>query len=188
MPAPGSDAKHYDAVGAFQVTRISPVHVSTAGGTTVTVSGTALEAGVSVRIGATRVADVLSSSATAVVFRAPAALAGTYDVTLFKNGRSSVLSQALVYGDGAGPQPGGGTTPAPGSGPSPAPSTPAPAPTSPPGGGTPAPGVTPTPAGPTPTPTRRGPNGERLVHNDSLAALAGLWATDCSAGCRGVQV
>jgi hypothetical protein len=185
--------RRYDQVGAFRVTSISPVHVSTTGGTVVTVTGTALEAGIGVRVGGTRTADVLSSSSTSVVFRTPAAVAGTYDVTLFKNGRTSVLTGGLVYQGGTTPVP-GGSQPTPDATPAPAASTPAPTPTPTPVGGAPGPGAT-TPApggGPgttptTPSATRVGPNGERLVRNDALAALAGLWATDCTRGCQGVQ-
>jgi hypothetical protein len=209
------------------VTSISPVHVGTAGGSLVTVRGDALESGLGVRVGPSGVAHVVRSSAAGLTFLTPALVAGTYDVTVYKAGRTSVLTDALVYsaagtvdpGTGGGEQPGStdpvGPTPVPvvpapggsGSDPGDEPSdggssTPAPAP----GGSVPTPGAgSPTPGsgGSTPgtgggdggasTPTspgatRVGPNGERLVRNDALASLSGLWSTTCATTCTGRQV
>jgi subtilisin family serine protease len=121
-PNPGTggtgeaSSKTYDRVGDFEITKISPIRVSTSGGTVVTIRGDALESGLSVRVGSTAVAHVTSSSSTGLVFQAPARVAGTYDVTVYKNGRTSVLTDALIYVD---PAPGGGGTggtPNPGTG------------------------------------------------------------------------
>lgn len=225
-PVPGggsgpsvTDEKLYDAVGAFEVTSIGPVHVGVAGGDVVRIRGRALEAGVGVRVGATGTGDVLLADSASVVFVTPPRVAGVYDVTVYKNGRSSVLPGALVYGDGgstpsdpgdSGTGPGGtdpGTggpaaTPAPGATPTPGGTGPgggAPTDPSGPGTATPAPSATPGPSpsatppagGTTPTTpsaTRTGPNGERLVRNDALASLRGLWSVSCTATCSGTQV
>jgi hypothetical protein len=175
------------------VTRISPTRVSVDGGTLVTVTGVSLEPGVSVRVGPSRTARVVSATATSVRFYAPAAVVGTYDVTVHKNGRSSVLNGALTYVDGSsGGDDRAGTTPQP-SAPQPATPTPTPSP-SPPAPGTPVPTPgTPVPSGPGTTPAapkveRVGPNGERLVRNEALASLTGLWSVRCSTSCEGVQV
>ena len=39
-----------------------------------------------------------------------------------------------------------------------------------------------------PAATRTGPHGERLVRNDALASLAGLWSLGCATTCAGMQV
>lgn len=221
-PSP-SDVTRYDRVGAFAITQLGPVHVPAGGGTLVTVLGDALEPGVTVRVGATATADVLLSTTELLVFRTPARVPGTYDVTIARFGRSSVLLDALVYlapgdsggatqpGTGGGPSTGGGTDPGTGGGVEPGGGSTDPGPgggTSP-GDGT-APGGTEPDTNPgtgegtgpgtgdsgdgagggttTPSTTRTGPNGERLVRNDALAALAGIWSRQCATTCTGVQV
>ena len=118
-PAPSDpDIGWYDRVGAFAVTQISPVHVPAEGGSLVTVRGDALEPGVSVRVGTTAMASVLLSTTDLVVFRTPPRVPGTYDVTISRLGRTSVLVDALVYmapGESGGSGGSGGSTP-PGSG------------------------------------------------------------------------
>ncbi|TFV62132.1 hypothetical protein E4P40_27690 [Blastococcus sp. CT_GayMR20] len=182
---PAPDTTQYDAVGAFKVTSLSPNRVSTAGGTLVTVTGLALPASPTIRIGATATATVLISSATKVVFRVPARTADSYDVSIFAaGGTSQVLSRALTYydpsagstpedpadsGSGATPAPGGGTTPAPGGGTTPAP-----------GGGGPSPVTEPV--------VRKGPSGERLVRSAKFGALRSIWSVDCSSSCAGVAI
>lgn len=222
-PGPGADFATFDRVGAFRVTRMSPVHVTGGVASVVIINGEALEAGVGVRVGTSTTTHVLTATTTLVSFLSPTTLVpGTYDVTVFKNGRTSVLPDALVVGASGSPAPGGGTDPGandpgdpaptnPGTSPGPGGTTPPPATSPTPGGtapapgSTPAPGATPGPGGSTPPPgtddpdtpattpttpqaTRVGPNGERLVRNDALASLAGLWAISCSAGCAGQQV
>lgn len=199
------DTKLYDRVGAFGITSSTPTRVGLAGGELITVRGTALEAGLSVRVGSTALAHVVVSDPTTLVFAAPARGAGTYDVTIFRDGRTSVLPAALTYSDaGAGsgpaapPQDPGPTpppattspadpTPAPGGTPAPAPS---PSPTPPP---TPSPTPAPTPApggstDPAPSGTRTGPNGERLVRTAALTGLRDLWRVSCPTSCTGIQV
>jgi subtilisin family serine protease len=198
--APGNGTTTYPSVGEFRITSISPNTVDAAGGTLVTITGTALPAGARVRVGASAAATVVSASSTQVVFRAPARVAGGYDVTVFApDGRSTVLSSALTYvGGGTAP---GGTTPGGGT-----PGGSTPGGTSPggtaPGGTTPG-GTTPggsTPGGTTPggsspgggagaTPTapveRTGPAGERLVRSARFAALGSIWSLTCTSSCTG---
>lgn len=185
--APG--VKDYDQVGDFKVTSISPTNVGLEGGETVTITGLSLESGVSVRVGATRNAKVIISNSSTVMFTAPSAVAGTYDVTVYKNGKSSVLSNALSYSDKSAPIAPSDPTPGPTE-----PGTGNPSPTTP----NPTPSVKPTnPTGPggndgevpsQPNATKVGPNGERLVRNDALSSLAGLWSIDCKTTCSGAQV
>jgi hypothetical protein len=184
-----------------------------------------------VRVGATATADVLLSTTELLVFRTPARVPGTYDVTISRFGRTSVLVDALVYvapgesggatppGTGGGPSTGGGTDPGTGGGVEPGGGSDPGTGGTQPGGGSTDPGTAPD-AGPgtgpgtgdtgpgtgdtgpgtggsgdgagggttTPSTTRTGPNGERLVRNDALAALAGIWSRQCATTCTGVQV
>jgi hypothetical protein len=179
------DTTEYDAVGVFKVTSLSPNRVSTAGGALVTITGLALPASPTVRIGATTTATVLIASTTKVVFRVPARTADVYDVSIYApGGTGQVLSRALTYydpsagstpedpadgGSGTTPAPGGGTTPAPGGGTTPAP-----------GGGGAAPATEPV--------VRTGPAGERLVRSAKFGALRSIWSADCSSSCTGVAI
>jgi hypothetical protein len=180
---PVPDTTGYDAVGVFKVTSLSPNRVSTAGGTLVTITGLALPASPTIRIGATATATVVISSSTKVVFRVPARTPDAYDVTISAAGTSQTLSRALTYWDpsatpapgGTTPAPGGATTPAPGGGTTPAP-----------GDGTaPAPGGGAAPAAPV---VRTGPSGERLVRSAKFGALRSIWSVDCSSSCTGVAI
>jgi hypothetical protein len=148
--------------------------VSVAGGTEVRVTGLALPDGARVLVGSSGAAEVVRSSATEVVFRAPARVTGRYDVAVFsRDGRSEVLTGALEYVAG-----GSGTAPTPSPTPSPAPSpAPGPAPSPGSGGG----------AGPTQPAELTGPGGLRLVRSARWEAVpASVWTTDCSSSCRGV--
>lgn len=212
------DVKYYDEVGAFKVTSSTPVKVSASGGAKITVTGNALETGMSARIGAMTPVDVVTSSSSKLVFVVPKMVAGTFDVTIFKNGKMSVLPDALILTSddpsvkpetpGAdtpgGSNPGGGTNPGttqPGTdptpkptdgngngGPTPKPEDPAPAPSTP----NPNPGPSEQPGNPStptgPSATKTGPNGQKLVRNDSYSSLSGLWSLQCSDGCSGIQV
>jgi hypothetical protein len=149
---------------------------------------------------------VVSSSATSLVFRAPARLAGVYDVHVFAtDGTEALLTAALTYVDGAGAgTPGAGTpgsdTPGAGTPSTGTPVTPANGTPGTPGTGTPV-----TPANGTPgTPgtgtggsgagggaepvVTTGPGGERLVRTTKFAALGAIWSLDCSASCSGVAI
>jgi hypothetical protein len=181
-------------VGPFGLTSISPTRVSTAGGTTVTVTGTAVPAGARVRIGLTDAATVTSVSATRVTFTTPARVAGVYDVYVFApDGTSSVLTGGLTYVDATGgvsPTPGtstpGTSTPGTSTPGTPQPGTPQP--------GTPQPGAqqpgagggTPPAAGDSSVP---GPRGERLVRSARFSALGtAIWRVDCSGTCSGLAL
>ncbi|WP_143018754.1 S8 family serine peptidase [Geodermatophilus sp. DSM 45219] len=181
-PAPGGGENVYPRVGPFGITSLSPARVGTAGGTLVTITGTALPAGPRVRIGDAAAATVVRSSTTQLVVRVPARAAGVYDVHVFApDGRSSVLTAALTYGDApAGTSPGGPGGTAPG-GPTPG------------GSGGTAPGGDAGPGGPPDAGSgsadvRTGPNGLRLVRSAVFAGLRTVWSTDCSSSCRGVRV
>ena len=181
-PTTPPDSTTYPEVGVFRITSLSPNRVDTAGGTLVTITGRALPADPTVRIGSSATATVVRSTADQVVVRVPARIAGTYDVTISaRDGRASVLSNALTYADdvGAGPE----ETPA---GPAPDGSTP---------GGSVPDGSTPdgsTPDGSTPPAAspvvRTGPSGERLVRSDRFSRLGSIWAVNCSASCTGVAI
>jgi hypothetical protein len=89
--------------GPFGITSLSPATVDTVGGTLVTITGTALPLSPRVRVGDSAAATVVSSSTTSIVFRAPARVAGVYDVHVFAvDSRHDSLEAALTYADGAG--------------------------------------------------------------------------------------
>ncbi|MCV2490217.1 S8 family serine peptidase [Geodermatophilus sp. YIM 151500] len=208
-PADGG-TRTYPEVGEWRVTSLSPTRVSTAGGTLVTVTGRALPAEPTVLVGSSATAEVVSASTTKLVFRAPARVAGAYDVAIWSaDRRATVLSRALTYAEdapapgdgpgGAGPGTDGGD-PADGTDPGPGGTGPGTGGTDPgtddgtdpddgsepdtgqePGDGS-APG---TDAGPV---VRSGPAGERLVRSSRFAALGGIWSLDCSASCTGVAI
>ncbi len=191
----------YPEVGPFRVTSISPTQVPAAGGTTVTVTGQALPEGARVRVGDSAAATVVSSSATRLVFRTPARVAGTYDVHLFApDDTAQVLTGALQYlpasagstppgaGGGIAPPPTGGGTD-PGTGGTTPPGTTPPGTTPP--GTTPGPGTGGTaPGGGSAGPSEvTGPHGERLVRTSRYTGLgAGFWQLDCSSSCAGTAL
>ncbi|MCZ2859090.1 S8 family serine peptidase [Blastococcus sp. VKM Ac-2987] len=195
-PAPPGTTT-YPEVGVFRITSLGPDRVSTSGGTLVTITGRALPADPTVRIGATTTGTVVSSSTTDLVVRVPARVAGTYDVSVYaRDGRSTVLSNALTYADEVGTAP---TDPADGSDPG----GPMPDGSTPDGGTTPddtTPGST-SPDGSTPddgTPdggapaagpvVRSGPAGERLVRSDRFRPLGSIWSMSCASSCTGVAL
>ncbi|TQN41056.1 subtilisin family serine protease [Blastococcus colisei] len=187
-PVPGTTT--YPSVGEFRITSLSPNVVDVAGGTIVTITGEALPAGPSVRIGDTAAATVIRATTTEVTFRVPARVAGVYDVSVFApDGRSTVLSDALTYAatvgtapDGSGSTPGGST---PG-GTSPGDSAPG---GSTPGGATPDDGASDSGSTPDTSPVvQSGPAGERLVSSAKFGRLGSIWSTDCSSSCTGVAI
>jgi subtilisin family serine protease len=192
----------YPGTGTFGVTSVSPTRVATSGGTAVTVTGTAIPAGVRVRIGATTAATVVSASGTQVVFTAPALVAGTYDLYLFApDGTSAVLTGGLTYVDtsGSGSPGAGGTTPGTTTPGTTTPGTTTPGTTTPgtttpgtttpgtaPGGTTPGTSTPGVPADGTP---RVGPNGEHLRYSARLVALgSGIWGVNCASTCSGLAM
>jgi hypothetical protein len=191
----------FPGTGPFGITSLSPSTVVTAGGTLVTITGTALPSNPRVLVGASATASVVSSSATSVSFRAPARTAGGYDVHVFAtDGTEQVLTGALTYVDGAA---GGGTgtgTGTPGTG------------TGTGGTGTPGAGTggtgtgTGTPgtgagtgtggsgsggsggSGSTAPVVVTGPGGERLVRTTKFSAIGAIWSMGCSTSCSGVAI
>jgi hypothetical protein len=158
-------------VGPFGLTSISPTRVSTAGGTYVTITGTAIPADATVRVGPNASAVVSTVSATRLVFITPALVVGTYDVHVF--GRSgtqeAVLTGGLQYLD---------TSSSPGT--SAASSTASSTSAGSTSGGS---SSAATPSWVT------GPHGERLVHSALFAALGKtIWKVGCSSSCSGVAV
>ncbi|MGY1748803.1 S8 family serine peptidase [Modestobacter sp. SYSU DS0511] len=165
-PADGG-SNEYPPTGPFGLTSISPARVSTDGGTSVTITGSAIPDGALVVIGGSRSAVVTSVSATRLVFTAPALAAGTYDVTVYAPDRvtSATLPEGLaaVAGDSGGA-----------------------APTS--AGSTPTATATPTSGAARPTEVA-GPHGMRLVRSSLLASLAPrIWQVNCSSACSGMAV
>jgi hypothetical protein len=187
---------------------MSPAIVDVAGGTLVTISGTALPANPRVRVGDSASAVVVSSSATSVVFRAPARVAGVYDVHGFAtDGTTAVLTAALTYVDGAGAGSAGTGTPGTdtgtgtggsgtgtggsgsgtGSG------------TGTGGSGTGGSGSGGSGSGGSGSGSggsggaaapviATGPGGERLVRTTKFAALGAIWSMDCATSCTGVAI
>jgi serine protease len=199
-PTPGTTT--YPSVGVFRITSLSPDVVGVEGGTVVTITGLALPADPTVRIGGTTTATIVTSSTTRLSFRVPARVAGVYDVSVFApDGRSTVLSNALTYAEEVGNTVPGddGTGSAP-DGRTPGGSTPG---GTTPGGTLPgdsSPGGT-TPDGASPddgstdgsTPgtapvVRTGPAGERLVRSAKFDALRSIWSLDCSSSCTGIAI
>jgi hypothetical protein len=167
--------------------------VDVAGGTSVTVSGTAVPANPRVLVGATGSAQVTGSSATAVTFTVPRQIAGVYDVTVFNAAgtQSSTLVGALTYVD-----------PAAGTSPVVAPTNPGTPPVVSPLPGIP-PVVTPVPANPpvvSPTPgtnpgggsagpvVKAGPGGERLVQTARFTAFRSALSLSCTSSCSGMSI
>jgi hypothetical protein len=176
-PDPDLGGEHeYPEVGPFGLTSISPARVSSAGGTLVTITGTALPEGALVRIGDTTAVPVRSLTPTRLTFTTPALVAGTYDVHVIAPDRVTVsrLDDALTFVDvERGEQPGTGT-PEPGDDP-----------------GT---GLPPDPedgreTDDTPEQVVTGPGGQRLVSSALFRSLPrSVWDLDCSIACSGVPL
>jgi len=196
-PAPGGGSVSFPGDGPFGITSLSPATVDVSGGTQVTITGTALPLDPRVRVGDTAAATVVSSSTTSIVFRAPARVAGVYDVHVFAtDGRNQTLGDALTYaedagsggsgtGDGtggsgdAGSGSGSGGSGSGGSGSDGAGSD------SPDGSGGSGGG-----SGGTAEPVvATGPGGQRLVRTAKFAGLgSSFWSMDCSSSCSGTAI
>ncbi|MCW2576552.1 MAG: Subtilisin-like peptidase [Modestobacter sp.] len=168
-PGPGGSIT-YPGTDSFGLTSITPTRVSVAGGTKVTITGTAIPAGARVRIGLTTSAVVSTASTTRLVFTTPALVAGSYDVYVFNAGgtASSVLTGALTYLAGSS-----------------APSTSAASSSAPTSSA-----ASSTATSPAATPTWvTGPHGERLVRSALFRSLQpSIWRVNCAAACSGVVV
>ena len=195
-PDDGSEVT-YPELGLFGITSVNPTRVNVAGGTLVTITGTALPINAAVRVGDAAAATVVRSSATELVFRAPARAEGSYWVHVFaRDGRVQTMPDPLVYvpdgaaGGGSGTDDGsddgaddGSDSTGGGSGGT--------------GGGSGddsdgsdegsdgSDGGTGGSAAPV---VRTGPNGERLVRTSKFAALGSIWSMNCSVSCTGVAI
>ena len=179
----------YPATDVFKVTSVNPSTVSTAGGTLITITGSALPDGARVRVGPNTGATVLGSSATQVTFVAPPMVVGIWDVTVFAiDGTSSELSAALTYvapgsgGTQPGTSPGGSTSPSNGS--QPGTTTPTDPGSSNPDSSTP--GVSTPDSSALPI---VGPHKERLMYSALFAGLGkAIWGVNCGSACSGLAV
>jgi hypothetical protein len=194
-------------VGPFGITSMSPTTVPSAGGTVVTITGTALPSSPRVLIGDSAAATVVRSSATTLTFRTPARADGVYDVHVFaRDGQESVLEDALTFvTEPAGSGGTGGSVTDPGSGTGGS-GTGTGGSGSGTGGsgtggsgtggsgtggsgtggsGTGGSGGSGTTADPV---VATGPGGQRLVRATKFAALGSIWSMDCSTSCTGVAI
>ncbi len=98
-PIAAKDRFTYTPPPAPVVTSINPPSGPTAGGTTVTVTGTALASATAVKFGTTA-GTVTADSATSITVTSPAESAGTVDVTVTTAGGTSATSAAdqFTYG------------------------------------------------------------------------------------------
>ncbi|WP_346288043.1 IPTL-CTERM sorting domain-containing protein [Zoogloea sp.] len=82
----------YAYVALPTVTAVSPAGGPTAGGTTVTITGTGFGGASAVRFGASNAASFTVNSATTITASSPAANAGTVDITVVTIGGTSAVS------------------------------------------------------------------------------------------------
>jgi len=86
------------AAAAPTVTAISPTSATTAGGTTVSLTGTGFAAGASVTFDGAAASSVAVASATSITATTPAHAAGSVDVVVTNtDGRSGLLAGGLTY-------------------------------------------------------------------------------------------
>ena len=86
------------AAQAPTLTAVSPASGPTAGGTTITLTGTNFVSGATVRVGGTAATNVAFVSATSLTARTPAGTAGARDVQVTNpNGQSATRSGAFTY-------------------------------------------------------------------------------------------
>ena len=89
--------------GTPTLTAVSPTSGSTAGGTTITLTGTNFASGATVRVGGTAATSVTFVSATQVTARTPAGTAGAKDVQITNtNGLSATRTGGFTYTAPAG--------------------------------------------------------------------------------------
>lgn len=149
---------------ALSIQAVSPASLTlTEAGRLVTVSGSGFGPDSTLMLGSSPVRDVVSVKPSEIIFRAPALVAGTFDLTVTTSTGRVVARGAVRYVDPSASSPaptfsapGGPSRPGPGSTSTPAPTAPtAPAPTAP---GAPAPGApgpsAPATSAPAPAPSR----------------------------------
>src|SRR6185503_380715 len=85
-------------VPAPTLTAVSPTSGPTAGGTTITLTGTNFVSGATVRVGGTAATNVTFVSATQLTARTPAGTAGARDVQVTNpDGQSATRTGAFTY-------------------------------------------------------------------------------------------
>jgi alpha-tubulin suppressor-like RCC1 family protein len=89
-------ADHYNYAAQPTITKVEPSAGPTAGGNTVTITGTNLGGATGVHFGLTG-ATILSDSETTITVTAPAGMAGAVDVTVATMGGTSVTNPADQY-------------------------------------------------------------------------------------------
>jgi hypothetical protein len=93
----------YAAAAAPTVTSVTPTSGPTAGGTSVTISGTGFAAGATVTFGGTAATNVVVSNSTTITAATPAHVAGAVDVVVTNsNGQSGSKLSAYTYNAPAG--------------------------------------------------------------------------------------
>jgi IPT/TIG domain len=90
-------ADQYTYVAAPTITNVSPSAGPTAGGTTVTITGTNLTGASAVKFGATAAGSFTVNSATKITATAPAKAAGMVDITVTTTGGTSATGAADQY-------------------------------------------------------------------------------------------
>ncbi|MFE1173966.1 IPT/TIG domain-containing protein [Streptomyces sp. NPDC058773] len=96
-PGGTSNGVSYTYVGAPTLTAISPNQGSTAGGNTVSLTGTNLSGATAVTFGGTPATSVTVVSANQITAVVPAAVAGPVDVTVTTPGGTSTLPKSYFY-------------------------------------------------------------------------------------------
>jgi hypothetical protein len=93
----GSLASGFTYVATPTVTSVSPNTGTTAGGTTVTISGANFVAGATVKFGPTAATNVVVVSSTSITATTPAGSAGAVTVTVTVSGQSGSLTNGFTY-------------------------------------------------------------------------------------------
>ncbi len=112
---PTNDSRAYAGTDPFEITGLTPATVSTDGGAMVMITGSRLPMYVAVLVGGQPAAVMAGNTTSYLIFFAPRAVAGSYDVAVFDvaSDIGVVLPGALTYAQaGWKPQPGGGSSPA----------------------------------------------------------------------------
>jgi hypothetical protein len=107
-----NDFTYVAAPPAPVVSAVSPTSGTTAGGTTVTITGTGLAGATAVTFGGTAATSFTVDNSTQITATSPAHAAGAVDVTVETPGGSDTATGAFTYvAPGGGGGGGGGTTP-----------------------------------------------------------------------------
>ena len=93
----GSLASGFTYIGQPTVSSVSPNNGSTAGGTSVTITGTNFASGATVTFGGTAATNVVVENITTITATTPAGSAGAVTVTVTVNGQSGSLASGFTY-------------------------------------------------------------------------------------------